>query len=341
VLVASIDVPSTTNVHLHERLLAALKTAPGVVSAALAWSAPLGTNTGWLVYFPDYVPKADEPRTTPWVEGISPGYFRTLGMPIVLGRDFDDRDLATKAKVMIVNETFARHYFGSESPVGRHIGLAPGVFDVEIIGVARDGKYTGLREAPVRMMFVPYRQSIGGSQSTVLVRTAGEPLAFTPTLRRLVRAVDRQAIVHDVATAQDRIDRTLLRERLVATVSGLFGGLALLLAAIGVYGVLSYGIAQRTREFGIRIAIGAEGRSILAMVLREAGWVLALGIVGGLAVAWRLGRVIGSLLYGVQPGDLASLTIAVAVLAAAGTLAAWIPARRASRIDPMEALRSE
>jgi predicted permease len=321
--------------------LQALKTAPGVVSAALAWSDPLGTNTGWLIYIPGYVPKPDEPRTTPWVDGISPGYFRTMGLPIVLGRDFDDRDVASKANVMIVNETFARHYFGAENPVGRRIGLAPGVFDVEIVGVAKDGKYTGLREQPIRMMYVPHRERVGTSRMTILVRTAGDPLAFAPALRRIATDVERQAIVHSVATAQDHIDRSLLRERLVATISGLFGTLALLLAAIGLYGVLSYGIAQRTREFGIRIAIGAEGRSILGMVLREAGWVLAFGIVGGLAVAWRLGRIVSTLLYGVQPSDLASVGIAVGVLAAAGTLAAWIPARRASRIDPIQALRYE
>jgi ABC-type antimicrobial peptide transport system permease subunit len=133
----------------------------------------------------------------------------------------------------------------------------------------------------------------------------------------------------------------LLRERLVATISGLFGALALLLAAIGLYGVLSYGIARRTREIGIRIAIGAEARSILRMVLNEAGWVLGFGIVAGLAAAWWLGRIIGNLLYGVEPGDLTSIGLAVAVLAAAGTLAAWIPARRASRIDPIQALRYE
>jgi predicted permease len=341
VLVASIDMVSERDATFYGRLLQALKTAPGVVSAALAWSDPLGTNTGWLIYIPGYVPKPDEPRTTPWVDGISPGYFRTMGLPIVLGRDFDDRDVASKANVMIVNETFARHYFGAENPVGRRIGLAPGVFDVEIVGVAKDGKYTGLREQPIRMMYVPHRERVGTSRMTILVRTAGDPLAFAPALRRIATDVDRQAIVHDVATAQDHVDRSLLRERLVATISGLFGTLALLLAAIGLYGVLSYGIAQRTREFGIRIAIGAEGRSILGMVLREAGWVLAFGIVGGLAVAWRLGRIVSTLLYGVQPSDLASVGIAVGVLAAAGTLAAWIPARRASRIDPIQALRYE
>jgi ABC-type antimicrobial peptide transport system permease subunit len=176
---------------------------------------------------------------------------------------------------------------------------------------------------------------------TVLVRTAGDPLAFAPTLRQKATEVDGRAIVHGVATAQDQIDRSLLRERLVATMSALFGALALLLAAIGLYGVLSYGIARRTREFGIRIAIGAEGGSILRMVLREAGWVLASGIAAGLAVAWWLGRIVSNLLYGVQPDDPRSIAIAVGVLAAAGTLAAWIPARRASRTDPIQALRYE
>jgi putative ABC transport system permease protein len=264
-----------------------------------------------------------------------------MGIPIVAGRDFDDRDVTSKASVMIVNETFARHYFDNENPVGKHVGLAPGVFDVEIVGVVKDGKYTGLRERPVRMMYVPHRERIGTSQMTVLVRTAGDPLAFASTLRQKATDIDRRAIVHNIATVQDQIDRSLLRERLVATISGLFGILALLLATVGLYGVLSFGIARRTREFGIRIAIGAEGASILRMVMREAGWVLGAGIVTGLIAAWWLGRIVGGLLYGVQPGDIASLGIAVGVLTAAGTLAAWIPARRAARIDPIQALRCE
>lgn len=202
-------------------------------------------------------------------------------------------------------------------------------------------QYTGLREQPVRMMYVPQRERIGTAQTTVLVRTAGDPLAFAPTLRRIATDIDRRAIVVNLSTVQDQIDRSLLRERLVATISGLFGVLALLLAAIGLYGVLSYGIARRTREFGIRIAIGAEGASILRMVLREAGWVLGSGIAAGLIAAWWLGRIVSSLLYGVQPGDLASLAIAVVALSAAGAVAAWIPARRVARIDPIQALRCE
>jgi predicted permease len=341
VLSASIDMVSEREVNFYGRLLETLRSAPGVVSAAVAWSAPLGTNTGWLVYIQGYVPKPDEPRTTPWVDGISPGYFETMGIPILRGRDFDRRDETSKTGVMIVNETFARHYFGDEDPVGRHIGMAPGVFDIEIVGVVKDGKYTGLRERPIRMMYVPIRERVGSSQMTILVRTTSDPLAFAPTLRRKAADVDRRAIVHNIATAQDLVDRSLLRERLVATISGLFGALALLLAAIGLYGVLSYGIARRTREFGIRIAIGAESRSILAIVLREAGWLLAFGIAAGLAAAWGLARIVANLLYEVQPTDLPSMAIAVGILAAVGALAAWVPARRASRIDPIQALRYE
>jgi putative ABC transport system permease protein len=207
--------------------------------------------------------------------------------------------------------------------------------------VVKDGKYTGLREEPVRMMYVPHRQRVGASQMTVLVRTAGDPLAFAPVLRQTAAEIDRGAIVYNIATAQELVDRSLLRERLVASISALFGALAVLLAAVGLYGVLSYGIARRTRELGIRIAIGAEARSILAMVLREAGSMLALGVVVGLAATWWLGRIVSRLLYGVQPDDLANIGIAVGVLMAAGTLAAWIPARRAARIDPIQALRYE
>ena len=339
VLVATAEMKSDG--HARRRLLEALRAAPGVVSAATAWSAPLGTHTGWTIHVPGYAERRDEPRDNPSVDGVSPGYFTTMGIPLVLGRDFDDRDLAATASVMIVNETFARHYFGGANPIGRHIGLAPGVFDVEIIGVAKDGKYTGLREAPIRMMYVPHQDRVGTSQTTVLIRSAGDPLALAPALRQAAAGVDRLAIVDDIRTVEGQVERLLRRERLVATISSLFGALALLLAALGLYGVLSDGVAQRTREFGIRIAVGAASHSILGMVLRDAGWVLAIGVGGGLVAAWRLGPLVASLLYGVEPGDLVTAGAAVAALVAAGLLAAWIPARRASRIDPIRALRSE
>jgi ABC-type antimicrobial peptide transport system permease subunit len=173
------------------------------------------------------------------------------------------------------------------------------------------------------------------------LRTTGPPSAVAASFRQKIRELDATIPVFDVRTVREEIAGSLLRERLVATITGLFGGLALLLAAIGLYGVLAYGVARRTREFGIRIAVGAGPGAIVTQVMREAGSVVGAGIAGGLLSAWILGRVVASLLYGVDAGDPVSAGIAVAVLIASGGLAAWLPARRASRVDPIQALRAE
>ena len=340
VLVASIDLPSNRP-DVYSRLLDAMQHLPSVESAALADSAPLGTNIGWNIYVPGYVPRPNEPTTSPWVSLVSRGYFETMRVPLLLGRDFDDRDGSTDRMVMIVNETFARHYFGNENPVGRRVGLAPGAQDIEIVGVARDAKYTELRNEAIRMVYVPYRPGPWGGSVTVHLRTAGDPMALASALRKNVAAIEPQAPVSNIRTVEEEIGRTLLRERLLATITALFGALALTLAAVGLYGVLSFGVTQRTRELGIRIAVGATRGRILRLVLREAGWVLGLGTAVGLGAAWMLGRVVGTLLFGIRATDPASAAIAVAVLAAAGIAAAWIPARRAARVDPIRALRYE
>jgi ABC-type antimicrobial peptide transport system permease subunit len=219
--------------------------------------------------------------------------------------------------------------------------VSRGVFDTEIVGVARDGKYTGLREEPIRMVYVPFQPGPWGSSITVHLRTTGDPRALASALTQKVSEIIPQAPVSNIRTVEDEIGRSLLRERLVATITTLFGGLALTLAAIGLYGVLSYGVTQRTREIGIRIAIGATTERILWLVLREAGWVLGLGMAAGLVTAALVGRIVSSLLFGVEAADPGSTAIAVAVLVAAGTVAAWIPARRASKVDPLRALRYE
>jgi predicted permease len=341
ILVASMDVSPDRYKDVYPRMLEEMKRLPGVVAGAVAESGPLGTNVGWNIYIPGYMPKTNEPRTSPWVGFVSPGYFRTMMVPLLLGRDFDDRDVSTGRSVVIVNETFARHYFGGENAVGRRVGLKSGVYDLEIVGVVKDSKYTGLREDPVRMVYVPYPTGPLTSATTVHLRTAGNPTALASALRQKVSELDRSASLFNVRTIEDEIDRSLLRERLVATITTLFGALALLLAAIGLYGVLSYGVTRRTRELGIRIAIGATRESILWLILREAGWVLGVGMALGLGAAWALGRIVRSLLFGIGPTDLVSVAAALAVLAAAGTLAAWIPARRAARVDPIMALRYE
>ncbi|HXW05070.1 MAG TPA: FtsX-like permease family protein [Vicinamibacterales bacterium] len=272
---------------------------------------------------------------------MSPGYFETMNVPLLFGRDFDDRHVASKRNVLIVNQTFARHYFGTENAVGRHVFLASGTYDVEIVGVVKDGKYTGLREEPVRMVYVPYRPGPWSANVTVHLRTMGPPMALAAALRRMITELEPEAPVSNIRTVDDEIGRSLLRERLVATITAVFGALALGLAALGLYGVLSYGVAQRTRELGIRIAIGASRGRILWLVFREAGSPLVAGIAAGLCSAWTLGALVQSLLFGVAPADPLSTATAVAVLAAAGAFAAWLPALSASSVDPIRALRHE
>jgi predicted permease len=335
ILVASVE----SGPGLDARLLREVKNLPGVVSAALADSPPLGTHTGWNVYVPGFAPKGAEPRDSPSVGFVSPGYFTTMGIPLLLGRDIDDRDILSARDVMVVNQTFAKYFFNGENPIGRKVGTKEGVYQWEIIGVVKNSKYTGLREGPVRMIYVPARPGPWASRTVVHLRTSGDAAALASALRQKVQDLDKTAAIFDLQTVQEEVDRSLLRERLVGTVTGLFGGLALILAAIGLYGLTSYGVARRTREFGIRIAMGARTGSIVGLVVREALWLLVAGTAIGLAAAWFLGRAVEAMLFGIKAADPVSTVWAVLVLAAVAFLAAWIPARRAAKVDPMRALR--
>jgi len=298
-------------------------------------------DQGWMVFVAGYTPTTNEPAKTPWVGFISPGYFETMGIPLLLGRDINDHDMMTRHNVAVVNETFALHFFGRDNPVGRRLGMKEGVYDWEIIGVVKDSKYTGLREEPTRMMYVPARPGPWASRTVVHLRTPGNPAALASALRQKVHELDKTATISNVHTVQDELDRSLSRERLLGTITSLFGALALLLAVIGLYGLVAYGVARRTREFAIRIAVGAEAGGIVRLVLLEAVWLLAAGTTIGLAAAWVFGRVISSMLFGIQAADPLSAVVAVLVLAVVALVAAWIPARRASRIHPMAALKYE
>ena len=342
ILVASVDAGSDRQMQFYPQLLEEVRLLPGVVAAGLADAPPLGTHTDWNIFVPGYVRTSNEPRQSSSVGFISPGYFATMEIPVVAGRDFDDGDVSAKRNVMVVNETLARHYFADENPVGRRVGLAEGVYNYEIVAVVKDGKYTGLREDPLQMVYVPYRPGPWASSHMVVhLRTRSDLPALAAALRQTVRTLDATAPVFDVHTVRDDIERSLLRERLVGTVTSLFGALALVLAGIGLYGTFSYTVARRTREFGIRMAIGARAGSIVRLVLGEAVWLLATGLALGLCASWALGRIVSSLLFVIQPSDPVSVAIAAAVLTTAALAAAAIPARRASRVDPMIALRSQ
>ena len=326
----------------YDRLLDRVSALPNVRAVSLADCDPLGNHTGNDIFVEGYQPRADEPQDSPSITRIAPGYFSAMGISLLLGRDFELRDSRNGPKVMIVNETFARHYLPDRNPIGARVGFSRNKFDVEIVGVVRDSKYASLREPATRMMYTPLFQSSYLLGQTVLhVRSAGSPASLIALVRDRVRALDSNLPVFNIHTVEERVDQSLTQEKLLATLSGLFGGLALALAAVGLYGVMAYAVGQRTREIGIRMALGADRGVILTQVLREAGVMTLGGILLGLPMAYGLTKLVSSLLYGIRPTDPAAVCGAVVALVIAAMIAAWIPARRATRVDPLVALRCE
>jgi predicted permease len=273
---------------------------------------------------------------------VGPGYFSTLGMPLVAGREFDERDGPGGARVAILNEVMAARFFKDANPVGRRIGFSrDGATDIEVVGVVKEGKFTSLREEPLRFVYVPYAQRGHMSDVTFYLRTSGEPAGLAEPVRRLVRELDPALPVFAVKTMRAQVDESLFVERTVAVLSAAFGLLATALAAVGLYGVMSYTVARRTREIGIRVALGAERRAILALVLREVAVMAAIGIAVGLPLAWALGRLLRSQLYGLSPSDPLTVVAASLLLASVAILSGYLPAQRATRVDPLVALRYE
>jgi predicted permease len=274
----------------------------------------------------------------------SPGFFKTLKIPVLAGRDFDRRDDAGAPKVGIVNQKFAKRYFGDAVPLGRHIGMGidPGTkTDIQIVGVVGDTKYENLRDEIPYELYIPREQmrfAIGG---TLYVRAQGDPKIVFNSLRAAVRSVDSNVPMYDLRTLDEQMQISLLTERLLATLSTVFGCLATLLAALGLYGVMAFMVTRRTREIGIRMALGAGRGSVVWMVLRETLVLAGTGVAIGLAGAYAATRLIQAQLFGVEPTDLLTVAAASLGIAAVTALAGYIPARRATGIDPMRALRWE
>jgi predicted permease len=272
-------------------------------------------------------------------------YFATFRVPIVTGRGFAPTDTETSPKVAVVNEELVREYFPGESAIGRSF-VTSGVKDekltYEIVGICADTHYATLREVPPPIFYRDYRQSPEIDWGmTFAVRTQQGRGAITPELRRAVQSVDPNLPLTDVRTEAEQIDELLMNERVFADLTGGFGVLALVLACIGIYGLMAYAVSQRTNEIGIRMALGARAEQVLGMVMREALWMTAIGIVVGLGAALALGRVIASLLYGLKAWDPATLAAAALLLAMVAMGSSWIPARRAASVDPSRALRAE
>jgi predicted permease len=265
-------------------------------------------------------------------------------MPLVRGRDLTANDSATSLRVAVVNESFAKHFFADENPLGRKIGLGWGSgtrYFHEIVGVSKDARIANLRDEPARNFFIPYSQWNVLTYGTFYARTSGDPSALAAPIRDLVKRRDADIPVVAYRTVDEQIDQLLRPERLTASLSLAFGLLAAGLAAIGLYGVTAFSVARRTREIGIRMALGAERGTVLRMVLRDVAVMAAVGIAAGTALSLGLARYVESQLYGVAARDAFTIVAAAALLGAIALASGWLPARRASRVEPVRALRQE
>jgi predicted permease len=273
-------------------------------------------------------------------ERISPGFLAAMGMPLVDGRDFTDRDDAHATPVAIVNQRFAKRFLPGEPAIGRRFRLAAGGQPIEIVGVVKDTRWLSLREAPSAMLYRPFRQD-SGSFATLAVRTVGDRSGVAAALQRIARGIRPPLAIDDIVPFTELEDRALFTERMIAQVSEAFGLLALAIACVGLYGVLSYGVVRRTREIGIRMALGASRAGVQWLVLRESATLLGVGLAVGVPIALAASRFAASLLFGLTAGDAGTIAIALAVMSASALGAACIPARRAVRVDPISALRQE
>lgn len=325
---------------------------PGVASTSVVGILFM-SNGGWegAVHVEGYVPAVNE---QPYADfnSVAPGFFDTMGTPLVAGRDFDERDaqppVANKTSptaaglVAIINESFAKAYFPARSPLGRHMSIAGEADQYEIVGVVKDAKYLNLEEAFPKTVYFALGQQHQPGRPTLLVHTTtSDPSWVVPQVETLLRDIDPAMHVLNVRTFAEQVDRTLLNERIMATLGAFFGLLALVVACLGIFGVMAFQVAQRTREFGVRIALGATRQRVTELVIRDVAIVLLVGCSVGGAAAAGLAHLVKGLLFGVTPTDPVVFICAITLLAVASVSAGLIPARRAAHVDPIVALRHE
>jgi predicted permease len=328
---------------IADRTVAELRALPGVTGAAIS-EVPLLGGSRWStnVTVEGYTPGKDEPN--PWFAAVGPGLFTTAGIRLREGREFTAADVSGAPKVALVNEAFERHYFGGKSALGRRMATGGGDDvkpDMEIIGVVRDSRYASVKEDTRPVFYAPQAQRESINSFFVYVRTALPEASMISQIRRTMAVIDRNLPLDPLRTMREQAERSTHVERVIVKLSATFALLATLLAIVGLYGVMAYSVASRTREIGIRMAFGASPGPIQGMVLGEATKVLLVGAALGLAAAFWLTRYVESLLFGLGAGDPPVYISATIAILAAGLMAALMPARRASRVDPMTCLRYE
>src|SRR5262245_40349650 len=351
--------PSARRVTLYRELLARLEALPGVRAVSFSsYSLLSGTSQSMKVSVDGYTPPPDEDMYCKQL-WVTPRYFATMGIPLLRGRDFGSRDeLSTPATlartsgmkpplVAVINQTMARQFFGDDNPIGKRIRF-PGYPDknsepFEVVGVVKDAKYLSLREKTPRITYFPFFRTYFGS--TFHLRATGDPAGLAAAIRRVVHEIEPKAQLLNLRTMNDVVNGSLAQELFLARLAGFFGIFALLLACIGLYGVMSYTVTRRTHEIGIRMALGAQGGDVLLMVLRETLLLVIIGLLIGLAAAFATTTLIESLLLGLlfelSPTDPLTIALATLLLLAVAVFSGWLPARRAARVDPLVALRQE
>jgi putative ABC transport system permease protein len=342
----SLPVPPYTpdgQLQFYDGLLAQLKGLPQVKSAVSSWPVPftIDPTAGFEIegrsFPPGYTPVA-------LVHVVSPGYFHALGMQLRSGRDFTDRDVTASTPVVIVDEAFVREFFAADNAIRKKIKPSISMSYPpqwrEVVGVVNSTKALGPADTFQPQYFIPYSQ-LSGPQPSIMAKIEGDPSAVIPAIRRIVASLDKHVPVYDVKSMNEIISSVTARERLNTILFALFGALAVLLAAVGIYGVTNYSVNRATHELGIRMALGAQARDVLLVAVMATMRYVALGLAIGLILTFGLTRLIASLLYGVGPTDPALMACACAVLLAVALVATYIPAHRATKIDPVTALRCD
>jgi predicted permease len=327
--------------NFYRELLARVEAQPGVERASLVKFTQLGFSFAQGQVIAQGRGQSGEEGISTGFNVVGPRYFQTMGTPLVRGRDFTDADRDGAPGVVVLNETLAETLWPGEDPLGKRVSFegAEGPF-LEVVGVARDGKYRSLGDRPRPYIYRPLFQSYEPTM-TLVVRTAGDPLSVAGAVREQLRALDPNLPVADVKTLGEQVDLSLLPARVAAWTLGGFGLLALVLAAVGIYGVVNYSVAQRTREIGVRMALGAQGRDVLRLVLGEGLLVVGVGLALGLLLSLVATRVVAGFLYGVGATDPLTFVGVPLLLGAVALAASYLPARRATRVDPIVALRYE